>query len=135
MAIDYDADIKIYASDISEKNLAAAIENAEEAGVDDCIEFKVSDFNDLILENNHGILISNPPYGERLSDDNEVKKMYRKLGNKFNSLDTWSKYYLTSFSEFEIYYNKKADRDRRLYNGRLEVKYYQYYGPRPPLKD
>jgi putative N6-adenine-specific DNA methylase len=135
LAIDYDADIKIYASDISEKNLAAAIENAEEAGVDDCIEFKVSDFNDLILENNHGIVISNPPYGERLSDDNEVKKMYRKLGNKFNSLDTWSKYYLTSFSEFEIYYNKKADRDRRLYNGRLEVKYYQYYGPRPPLKD
>lgn len=132
LAIDYDTEITIYASDISEKNLACAIENAEEAGVDDCITFTCSDFADLDLKNDYGIVISNPPYGERLSDEDEVKSLYRTLGKKFRPLDTWSKYYLTSFEQFEVYYNQKCDRDRRLYNGRLEVKYYQYYGPRPP---
>jgi len=131
-AIDYDSEITIYASDINERNLAAAMENAEEAGVDDCIEFKVSDFKDLDLKNDYGIVISNPPYGERLDDDKSVRKLYNVLGDKFKKLDTWSKYFLTSFDEFEKEYRKDSDRKRKLYNGRLESWYYQYYGPRPP---
>lgn len=134
-SIDYDTDIKIYASDINERNLQAAMENAEEAGVDDCIEFKVSDFFKVWLENDYGIIISNPPYGERLNDQEEVRKLYHTLSYKFKKMDTWSKYYLTSYKDFEKAYHQEADRKRKLYNGRIETWYYQYYGPRPPRID
>jgi len=133
-AIDHDSEIKIYASDISEKNLAAAIENAEEAGVDDCIEFSVNDFKDVEYSNNYSVLISNPPYGARLEDEDAVKKLYNQMGSIFNKLDTWSKYYLTSYKEFEIAYKLESGRKRKLYNGNIETWYYQYYGPRPPVK-
>lgn len=132
MAIDYDSDIKIFASDISQKNLDAAIGNAEEAGVDDCIEFSLSDFKDREYKNDFGIVISNPPYGERLEDEDLVKKLYSTMGRIFNPLDTWSKYFLTSFSDFEKEFKKDSSRKRKLYNGRLETWYYQYQGPRPP---
>jgi len=134
-AIDYDTDITIYASDVNMKNLNAAIENAEEAGVDDCINFRVSDFRDLELKDDFGVLISNPPYGERLSEEHQVKKLYRLMGKKLKPLKTWSHYFLTSFKEFEDEYGKKSDRKRKLYNGKIETWYYQYYGPRPPRKD
>ncbi len=134
LAIDHEVELNILASDINQRNLEAAIENAEEAGVDDCIVFSNKDFRDVDYKNNYGVIISNPPYGERLNEDSYVKKLYRDMGNIFVKLDTWSKYFLTSFSEFEDYYNKKADKQRRLYNGRIEVRYYQYYGPRPPLE-
>lgn len=134
-AIDYDADIKIYGSDIHEGNLNAAIENAEEAGVDDCIEFTVADFRELELKNDYGIVISNPPYGERLDNEEMVKRIYNVLGRKFGPLDTWSKYFLTSYKEFEREYRENSGRKRKLYNGRIETWYYQYYGPRPPLKE
>lgn len=135
LAIDHDAEITIYASDINNRNLNAARENAIEAGVDDCITFKNMDFKDVAYENNYGIVISNPPYGERLNEVNEVKQLYKDMGKAFNPLDTWSKYFLTSFGDFETFYMKKADRQRKLYNGRIEARYYQYYGPRPPVKE
>ncbi|MCK5762210.1 MAG: class I SAM-dependent RNA methyltransferase, partial [Candidatus Izimaplasma sp.] len=77
---------------------------------------------------------SNPPYGERLSKGDNIGKLYKDMGIIFNKLDTWSKYILTAFDEFEEVYKKKADRQRKLYNGRIEARYYQFYGPRPPLK-
>lgn len=129
--MDYAVDVQIYASDISKENLAAAMENAEEAGVDDCITFTHSDFRDLDIKDDYSIVISNPPYGERLGDDEEVKILYRDLGKKLGNFKTWSKYFLTSFDQFEHAYNFKADRKRKLYNGKLESWYYQYYGPRP----
>ena len=135
LAINHDTEIKIHASDISKKNLEAAIENAEEAGVDDCITFSNSDFRDINYKDDYGVIISNPPYGERLSEEQHVKKLYRDMGNIFNKLDTWSKYFFTSYDGFEEMYQKKADRQRKLYNGRIEARYYQYYGPRPPLKE
>lgn len=134
-AIDYDTEIEIYASDINEKNLEKAIENSEEAGVDDCIIFTHSDFKDLELKNNYAVVISNPPYGERLEDNPKVKRLYQDLGRKLKGLDTWSKYFFTSYLEFETAFEQKSDRQRKLYNGRLEARYYQYYGPRPPRKD
>ena len=135
LAINHDVEINIYASDINPRNLEAAIENAEEAGVDDCITFTNSDFKDVDYNEDYGVIISNPPYGERLSEAKQVKRLYQDMGNIFNKLDTWSKYFLTSYDDFEESYNKKSDRQRKLYNGRLETRYYQYYGPRPPLKD
>ncbi len=132
--IKHDTELKIYASDISKESIEAAIENAEEAGVDDCIEFTISDFNELGYENNYGIVISNPPYGVRLEDEYEVKKLTGKMGKIFNNLDTWSKYFISSYKNFEQIYQRPADRKRKLYNGRIEAWYYQYYGPKPPLK-
>ena len=133
-AIDLETNIQIFASDIDEENLEAAKENAIEAGVDDCIDFSLSDFKDVKYENNYGVLICNPPYGERLEDEKAVQKLYGDMGKVFIKLDTWSKYVITSYVNFEGYFRKKSDRQRKLYNGRIETRYYQYYGPRPPLK-
>jgi putative N6-adenine-specific DNA methylase len=130
-AIDYDTDLEIYASDISEENLNKAMENAEEAGVDDCITFSVNHFKDVEYQNNYAVVISNPPYGERLEDDYMVKKLTNQMGAVFHPLDTWSKYFLTSYVDFEKEFKKDSDRKRKLYNGRLETWYYQYYGPNP----
>lgn len=134
-AIDYDTEIKIYASDISDKSIEAAKANAEEAGVDDCIEFSVNDFRELDLKNDYGIMISNPPYGERLDHLEMVKRIYKVMGVKFKALDTWSFYFITSYKEFESEYRKASDRKRKLYNGNIETWYFQYYGPRPPREN
>ena len=134
LAIDHDIELNIYASDIDEFNILGAIENAEEAGVDDCIIFTKKDFRDVDYKDDFSVIISNPPYGERLSKGNNIGKLYKDMGIIFNKLDTWSKYILTAFEGFEDVYKKKADRQRKLYNGRIETRYFQYYGPRPPLK-
>ena len=134
LAIDHDIELNIYASDIDEFNILGAIENAEEAGVDDCIIFTKKDFRDVDYKDDFSVIISNPPYGERLSKGNNIGKLYKDMGIIFNKLDTWSKYILTAFEGFEDIYEKKADRQRKLYNGRIETRYFQYYGPRPPLK-
>lgn len=134
LAINQDVELNIFASDIDEKNLSAAITNAEEAGVIEDISFSVSDYADIDYTKDYGIVISNPPYGERLSNEFKVKEMYRKMGRTFGNLGTWSTYILTSFEGFENLYENKADRVRKLYNGRIPTRYYQYYGPRPPLK-
>lgn len=133
-AIIQDRDLKIIASDIDKKAVKVAEENAFEIGVDDCIEFKTENVLNLKLNDEYGVIISNPPYGERIGEKKEVEKLYREIGKKFNKLDTWSIYILTSNTGFEKLYGKKADRRRKLFNGRIRVDYYQYYGPRPPRK-
>lgn len=135
-AINHDADIKIYASDIDESNLKIAKINAEKAGVVDCIKFTVGDFKKINYKEDYGIIISNPPYGQRLEAENEykMKQLYRDMGVLFAKLDTWSKYIITSVEGFENLVEKKADRERKLYNGTIKVRYYQYNGPRPPRK-
>lgn len=130
-AIDYARNIDIYASDISHTNLAKAKQNAIEAGVDDCITFHVADFRDLSYHHDYGILISNPPYGERLLESGDIERMTKDMTRTFAHLDTWSLYILTSYKPFEQHF-KKADRKRKFYNGRIETWYHQYYGPRPP---
>ncbi len=134
LAIDHDVELNIFASDIDEFNILGAIENAEEAGVDDCITFVKRDFRDVKYKDDYGVIISNPPYGERLSKSENIEKLYQDIGKTFNALDTWSVYILTAFKGFQTAYQKKADRQRKLYNGRIETWYYQYFGPRPPQK-
>ncbi len=133
-AIDYDTEIKIIASDINGDNLQKAEDNSEEAGVDDCIEFIHSDFKDFDFDDNYQVLISNPPYGERLEDEYKIKTMYKVLGKRLKDYKTLSSYFFTSYLDFPKVFGKAPDRERKLYNGRLEARYYQYYGPRPPLK-
>lgn len=132
-AIKKDADIRIQASDILPSAIKAARENAIEAGVEDCIDFQIKPLKDVQFEENYGIMICNPPYGERIGEKDEIQRIYMDLKKLFEGNPTWSLYLVTTDKEFEtIAFGRPADRRRKLYNGRLEVTYYQYYGARPP---
>lgn len=132
-AIRADADIQIKASDIDHRAVKAAMENAAEAGVDDCITFSVLSINKLKAEEPYGIIIGNPPYGERIGEKQEIEKIYKDIKNFYKANPTWSFYIITTDKEFEKFaFGKPADRRRKLYNGRLETCYYQYHGARPP---
>ena len=132
-AIKNDADIRIQASDILPAAIKAARENAMEAGVDDCIDFHIKPLKEVQFEENYGIMICNPPYGERIGDKDAIQKIYSDLKKLFEGNQTWSLYLVTTDKEFETFtFGRPADRRRKLYNGRLEVTYYQYYGTKPP---
>ncbi len=134
--IDLKSDIRIYASDISRKAIEIAKGNAIEAGVDDCIEFFVKDIMNVrepMCPN--GILITNPPYGERIGEDNDIQKIHKKLGQVFGKDKTWSSYIITSVESFEKDFGRKADRKRKLFNGDVRVDYYQYFGDKPSRND
>ena len=111
-----------------------AKKNAEEAGVEDCICFKQMRLQDLHTNKINGVIISNPPYGERLLDDTAVTKLYQEMGQTFAPLETWSKFILTSDEAFESKYGSPADKKRKLYNGTLKVDLYQYFGQRVKRK-
>lgn len=123
---------KIYASDIDIYAVEIAKMNAEKAGVDDCIEFSVMDFEHINIKDKYGIVICNPPYGERIGDFKSVQNISKKLGSIFRNNPTWSVYVITSDENFEKLYGTKADNKRKLFNGRIKTDYYQYYGERPP---
>ena len=134
-AIDYDADIRIEASDISGRAVEAALENAAEAGVDDCIEFKKMDMAKLTAEEEGGIVITNPPYGERIGEKKQIEAIYRAYSEFYRKNPTWSLFMVTIDKEVENkIFGRPADRRRKLYNGRLEVCYYQFHGQKPGRK-
>ncbi|MFY9254916.1 MAG: class I SAM-dependent RNA methyltransferase [Fuerstiella sp.] len=108
---------------------------ATDAGVGGSIRFGCQEVSDLKSPLDFGCIITNPPYGERLGENDEVEAVYRIMGRTFASLDSWSIYVLTSYRGFEHLYGRRADRRRKLYNGRLECQYYQFQGPRPPRDD
>ncbi len=126
---------EIYGYDIDEKAIEIAQENAEKAGVADCITFKVQSVADMDVDTEYGIVITNPPYGERIGEEKEVLNLYRTFGDKFRNEPTWSFYCITSNEDFERLYGKRADKKRKLYNGKIKIDYYQYNGARPPRKD
>lgn len=134
-AIKANHDIRILASDILPQAVKAARENAIEAGVDDCIDFKIKPFEKIRLEENYGIIICNPPYGERIGERDEIRKIYYDLKSLMKENPTWSLYLITTDKDFEnLAFDRPADRRRKLYNGRYEVTYYQYYGTKPPTR-
>ena len=134
-AIDYDAGIRIEASDISGRAVEAAIENAAEAGVDDCIEFKKMDMARLTAEEEGGIVITNPPYGERIGEKKQIEAIYSAYNEFYRKNPTWSLFMVTTDKEVENkIFGRPADRRRKLYNGRLEVCYYQFHGQKPGRK-
>jgi putative N6-adenine-specific DNA methylase len=126
--VDEDIKLKIYASDVDEKAIKAAKKNAERAGMGDYIVFKVLDVKDVELPGDYGVMITNPPYGDRLGDIDMVIEVSKKLGEKFGSNRTWSNYIITSFDDFEKHYGMKASKKRKLYNGDVKVNYYQFFG-------
>lgn len=127
------ADLRISGFDIDDKQLKLARKHAELAGVDKYIYFQRADMRDFSSRFSHGVIISNPPYGERLSDRKEVEKLYRDYGKKVALLDDWCAYTLTPVDDFERLFGKKADKKRKIYNGKIECCYYSHLAP-PPKK-
>ena len=139
-------DVRTEARDVKKRSLPAPImaydhdpgairlsqRGATDAGVGGSIRFGKQEVSDLRSPLDYGCIITNPPYGERLGETEEVEAVYRVMGTTFATMDTWSVYVLTSFRKFEHLFGRRADRRRKLYNGRLECQYYQYQGPRPP---
>ena len=131
--INHSADVRlIMGYDNDPDSVSAARYNAKNAGVSDLIHFQEKDFKDFSTGRQYGYIICNPPYGERLSEREEVEELYRQMGEKLLSLETWSYYILSSHSNFEEIFGKNASKRRKLYNGGIECQYYQYYGPWPP---
>lgn len=131
-AIDNNVKLHILGCDIDKRSILRARDNAANLGLEDDIAFFMKDMRDVDLNDEYGVVITNPPYGERIGEKEEVTKLYIDLGKKFRELKTWSVYVITSDEDFEEKYGKKADKKRKLFNGRIKVDYYQYYGPRPP---
>ena len=133
ITLQVDTDIQGY--DIDEKMLSAARANARLAGVDSLIHFQKRDVADLSHPKKYGFLITNPPYGERLEEKETLPGLYRTLGERFRALDSWSLYLITSYEGAEKEIGRKADRNRKLYNGMMKTYYYQFTGPKPGRKN
>ncbi|MEQ2528626.1 class I SAM-dependent RNA methyltransferase [Bacillaceae bacterium CLA-AA-H227] len=128
----YDQPLDITGSDVDHRMVKIASENAFEAGLGDLVSFKQMQVKDFTTTKEYGVIVGNPPYGERLGDKDEVEKMYRDMGQAFAPYDTWSVYMLTSNENFEACYGKPATKKRKLFNGFIRTDYYQYWGKRPP---
>lgn len=126
------APLPLVGQDIDPKVLKLAKKHAQDAGVSTDIDFKKDDVLELKKTRDYGVIICNPPYGERLGDKSSAEAIYDDMADAFAPFDTWSKYILTSHPGFEHFFRKQADRRRKLYNGRIECTYYQYFGPKPP---
>ncbi|HYH01605.1 MAG TPA: class I SAM-dependent RNA methyltransferase, partial [Bacillota bacterium] len=133
-AIKRELKLKIMGTDIDDDVLSIARYHLKLAELEGQIHFQQLPLAQLRNSHKYGCIICNPPYGERLGEQGEVEGLYREMRQVFEPLDTWSFYILTAHPEFERVYGKKADRRRKLYNGRIECQYFQYYGPRPPKR-
>lgn len=127
---DYDVKLDITGYDINGEMIDIARANANEIGLGDSITFKQQALKDFSTEKEKGVIVANPPYGERLGEENSTQKLYEEMGKIFQPLTTWSKYILTSDLAFEDYYGQKATKKRKLYNGSLRTDYFQYWGQR-----
>lgn len=125
-----ETDIQGY--DIDGNVVRMARENAENAGVTHLIHFQERAVKNLRHPKKYGFIITNPPYGERLEDRETLPQIYREFGESFKELDSWSAYMITSFEDAERYFGRKADKNRKIYNGMLKTYFYQFQGPKPP---
>lgn len=132
--VDLSVKVKIQGSDLDPEMIKIAKQNARLAGVERMIDFEVRDAGSLSHEGSYGFIITNPPYGERLEDKASIPSLYRKIGERFRCLDTWSLYLITSYEGAEKDIGRKADKNRKIYNGMMKTYYYQFMGPRPPKK-
>lgn len=124
-------EVKILASDMDGSVIRIARQNAEKAGVADCIAFQKIPVQEFSSKKRYGFIICNPPYGERLGNEKQIEQLYKQMGEVFQNLKDWSYFVITSHPEFEKYFGLKANKNRKLYNGRLKCYYYQYFGAKP----
>ena len=127
-------DTDIQGFDIDENAIKAARANARMAGVESMIHFQKRPVSELRHSGAYGFLITNPPYGERLEEKESLPGLYREIGERFGALDRWSMYLITSYENAERDIGRKADKNRKIYNGMLKTYFYQFLGPRPPKR-
>lgn len=120
--------------DIDPAMVKAARENARDAGVDHMIHFQARPVSELRHPKKYGFLVTNPPYGERLEEKEALPELYRQIGEAFSRLDSWSMYLITGYEDAERYIGRKADKNRKIYNGMLKTYFYQFLGPKPPRR-
>ena len=125
---DYDVELDIHGYDIDQNMIDIAQENCRAAGLTHDIAFKQLAVKDWHTDKINGVIVANPPYGERLSDHEAVHELYRQMGDIYRPMTTWSKYILTADLEFEKYYGAPATKRRKLYNGALRTDLFQYWG-------
>ena len=130
--VDDQVETDIQGYDIDPDVLRTARQNAENAGVSHMIHFQQRAVKDLSHPKKYGFIITNPPYGERMEEKERLPQLYREFGESFRKLDSWSTYMITSYDEAERYFGRKADRNRKIYNGMLRTYFYQFLGPKPP---
>ncbi|MBR0152206.1 MAG: class I SAM-dependent RNA methyltransferase [Lachnospiraceae bacterium] len=129
-----DVSLQIQGYDLDPAMIEGARENARNAGVESLIHLQVRDVRDLHSTKKYGFVITNPPYGERLEEKEAMPALYQEMGKAFRGLDTWSFYILTGYEDAEKHLGRKADKNRKIYNGMLKTYLYQFMGPRPPKK-
>ncbi len=131
---DRTAATRIQGFDLDGDIIRAARDNAARAGVDGMIHFQQRDIRDLRHPKKYGFVITNPPYGERMEEKENLPELYRAMGEAFSHLDAWSEYILSAYEETERYIGRPADKKRKIYNGMLRSTLYQYIGPKPPKR-
>ena len=129
-----DVEVDIQGYDVDRSVIKIARRNAKEAGVGHLIHFQERDVSELNHPKKYGFVITNPPYGERLEEKEALPGLYRAFGESFRRLDSWSAYMITSYEETEKYFGRKADKNRKIYNGMLKTYFYQFLGPKPPKR-
>ena len=133
--VDTNIELDLQGYDIDPEAVKIAKLNAKQAGVDHLIHFQVRDVADLNHRKKYGFVLTNPPYGERLEDKKDLPALYGKLGEAFSRLDSWSMFVITSYEDAPKAIGRKADKNRKIYNGMLKTYFYQFLGPKPKKKD
>lgn len=133
--VDMSVQPDIQGYDIDDSMVAIARENAKLAGVEKLIHFQRRGVEQLSHPKKYGFLITNPPYGERLQDKKEMPALYQVIGERYRELDSWSMYLITAYEQAEKDIGRKADKNRKIYNGMMKTYYYQFLGPKPPKRD
>ena len=132
--VDLQIETDIQGYDIDDAMVSIARENAKLAGVDKLIHFQRRPLSQLSHPKKYGFLITNPPYGERLEEKSALPALYKELGARYASLDSWSMYLITAYENAERDIGRKADKNRKIYNGMMKTYFYQYMGPKPPRR-
>ena len=130
-----DISVDIQGYDIDGEIVRAARANAAAAGVDHLIHFQQRPVSQLSHPKKYGFLITNPPYGDRIEDKKNLPELYKTIGERFAALDSWSAYIITAYEDTERYFGRKADKNRKIYNGMMKTYFYQFMGPKPPSRN
>ncbi|WP_035767665.1 THUMP domain-containing class I SAM-dependent RNA methyltransferase [Butyrivibrio sp. NC2002] len=133
--INLDIETDIQGFDIDPDVIQIARINAQKAGVENLIHFQTRPVSELSHRKKYGFIVTNPPYGERIGEQNELPKLYETIGERYRTLDSWSMYLITAYDQAEKYIGKKADKNRKIYNGMIKTYFYQYMGPKPPRRN
>lgn len=132
--VDLSVETDIQGYDIDGEIIKAARANARMAGVEQLIHFQQRPVSELSHPKKYGFVITNPPYGERLEEKKNLPALYKEMGDAFRRLDSWSEYVITAYEDAEKYIGRKADKNRKIYNGMMKTYYYQFLGPKPPKR-